>query len=128
MKMSFSTVEVNKTSKENKETTVTVKIYTRKILIKNLIVISVSWLFLFVGFFAIANLQSSLNSNQSLGTLSLSANYVTLFASCLFFPKLMVKFFGLKWTIVISQAVYILFIASNMYPTWYTLFPGFWVS
>ncbi len=71
-----------------------------------------------------ANLQSSLNSDQGLGTASLATIYITIIISCLFLPPIMIKNIGLKWTIVISQICYLLFIAANMYPKWYILMPG----
>ena len=71
-----------------------------------------------------ANLQSSLNSDQGLGTASLAVIYITIIISCLFLPPVMIKNIGLKWTIVISMACYLLFIAANMYPKWYILIPG----
>lgn len=98
--------------------------YSKRTLIKNLIVISLSWTFLFIGFFSISNLQSSLNSDANLGTLSLSSIYVALIVASTFFPKLLNRFFGLKWTIVISQFAYLIYIAANLYPTWLTLMPG----
>jgi hypothetical protein len=36
----------------------------------------------------------------------------------------MIKKLGLKWTIIISQCCYILFIGANMFPRWYTMIPG----
>jgi hypothetical protein len=109
------------------ESVTEIPVYSKRTLIKNLIVIAVIWLFLFLGFFSLANLQSSLNSNDNLGTLSLSAIYAALIISSTFLPKLMIKFFGLKWTIVISQAAYIIYIFANIFPSWYTLIPGFYI-
>jgi hypothetical protein len=94
------------------------------LIIKNLMVISFAWVFLFTAYQSIANLQSSLNSDQGLGTASLSSIYVTLVVSCLFLPPIMIKNLGLKWTIAISQFAYLLFIAANMYPKWYILMPA----
>jgi hypothetical protein len=93
-------------------------------ILKNLIVIGMAWMFLFTAYQSMANLQSSLNSDEGLGTASLSTIYITLVVSCLFIPPVMIKNIGLKWTIVISQVCYLLFIAANMYPKWYILIPG----
>ena len=73
---------------------------------------------------SMANLQSSLNSDEGLGTASLATIYITIIISCLFLPSIMIKNIGLKWTIVISQICYLLFIAANMYPKWFVLIPG----
>ena len=91
---------------------------------KNLVVIGLSWMCLFTAFQSIANLQSSLNSQAGVGTASLSAIYITLVLSCLFLPSLMIKNLGLKWTIVLSQICYLMYIAANMLPRWYILIPG----
>ena len=93
-------------------------------IMKNLLVISFAWVFLFTAYQSMANLQSSLNSDQGLGTASLSSIYVTLVISCLFVPPIMIRNLGLKWTIVFSQCTYLLFMAANMYPKWYILMPG----
>ncbi len=50
-----------------------------------------------------ANLQSSLNSDEGLGTASLSTIYFTLVISSMFLPPILIEKFGTKWTIVICQ-------------------------
>ena len=93
-------------------------------IIKNLIVIGFAWILLFTAFQSMQNLQSSLNSDEGLGTASLSTIYVSLVVSCLFVPPTLIKKLGLKWTIVISQCTYTLYLAANMYPKWYLLLPS----
>lgn len=92
-------------------------------ILKNLIIIGLAWFLLFTAFQSMANLQSSLNSDQGVGTLSLSTIYITLVLSCLFLPALMINKIGLKSTIVTSQFAYLIFIAANVYPKWYLLLP-----
>lgn len=92
--------------------------------VKNLIVISLSWLTLFTGFFSLSNLQSSLNSDANLGTICLSVIYVTLIIASTFFPKLLVAFLGIKWTIVVAQIGYLIYLCANLYASWFTLLPG----
>lgn len=91
---------------------------------KNLFVIGLAWLLLFTAFQSMANLQSSLNSDAGIGTLSLSTIYVTLVVSCFFLPPIMISNLGIKNTIVTSQFAYLIFIAANTYPKWYTLIPS----
>lgn len=93
-------------------------------IIKNQFIIGLAWIFQFTAYQSIANLQSSLNSSEGLGTASLSTIYVALVLSSLFVPPIMIRKLGLKWTIVVSQATYTLFIASNIYPSWYTSIPS----
>ena len=91
---------------------------------KNLFIIGLAWIFLFTAFQAMANLQSSLNSDDGLGTASLSTIYITLVISCAFLPPLVIDRLGLKWSIVASQFMYLLYLAANIYPKYYTLLPS----
>lgn len=91
---------------------------------KNLLVVGLSWVFFFTAYQSIANLQSSLNSDGGLGTVSLSTIYVSLIVSCIFLPTYMIKKLDIKWTIIVSQFAYILYIAANLYPKYYTLVPA----
>jgi hypothetical protein len=97
---------------------------TKRVIIKNLLIVGLSWVFLFTAYSSIANLQSSLNSDGGLGTISLSTIYVSLILSCIFIPTVLIQHLGIKWTIFCSQLTYILFIAANIYPRYYTLIPS----
>lgn len=97
---------------------------SRKSIYKNLLVIGFAWIFLFTAYSSIANLQSSLNKTKGLGTAGLSTIYASLVISCLFLPPAMIKNLGLKWTIIISQCTYTIYMAANIYPRWYTIIPG----
>jgi hypothetical protein len=93
-------------------------------IMKFLLVIGTAWMFQFTAYQSMANLQSSLNSDEGLGTASLSSIYISLIVSCLFLPPILIKNIGIKWSIVICQFTYLLFIAANMYPKWWLLIPG----
>ena len=93
----------------------------RFVVYKNLLLICLSWIFLFTAHSSISNLQSSINSE--LGTESLSAIYAALILSCIFLPTFLMSKFGIKWTIFFSQLAYILYIAANIYSQYYTLIP-----
>ena len=80
-------------------------------ILKNLIVIGLGWVLLFTAYQSISNLQISLNNDQGLGTASLSTIYVTIVLFCLFIPNVMISNLGLKWTIIISQCIYLIYIA-----------------
>ncbi|XP_067900739.1 protein unc-93 homolog A isoform X2 [Heterodontus francisci] len=66
---------------------------------------------------------SSLNSSEGLGLASLSVIYAALILSSMFLPPLMIKYFGCKWTIVLSMCCYVTFSIGNFYPSWCTLIP-----
>ena len=96
----------------------------RRLLLKNLLIIGFGWIFQFTAYNSISNLQSSLNSDDGLGTISLSVIYVSIILSCIFLPSAMIKQLGVKWTILLSQMAYLLYIAANLYPRYYTLLPA----
>lgn len=96
----------------------------KRIILKNLFIIGFGWVFLFTAYSSIANLQSSLNSDDGLGTVSLSTIYVSLILSCIFLPTILIKKLGVKWTIFFSQLAYVLYIGANIFPRYYTLVPG----
>ncbi len=70
---------------------------------KNVFIIGLAWIFLFTAFQSMANLQSSLNKDEGLGTAALSTIYITLVVSSMFLPPVLVDRYGAKWTIVLCQ-------------------------
>ncbi|XP_035223784.1 protein unc-93 homolog A-like isoform X1 [Stegodyphus dumicola] len=93
-------------------------------IIKNLTVMSFSLFIFFLGFQALANLQSTMNSAKGLGMDSQAAIYASSMISALLLPDLMIKRFGCKRTLVSMIICSIPFIAANFYPTWETLMPS----
>lgn len=92
-------------------------------IIKNLLVVSFAFLFLFTAFQSLSNLQSSLNQAEGLGVASLSVIYSALIVSCMFVPPLIIDRLGCKWTLAVCMVTYCAYIAANYYSTWYTLIP-----
>ena len=88
---------------------------------KNVIIISVSFFFNFGSFGGLVRLQSTLNRVEGMGVITLSILYAVLVISCLFVPKLMIRFIGHRWTIVVSFVGYILYMAANGYAVWSTM-------
>jgi hypothetical protein len=91
---------------------------------KNVVVISFAFMLLFTAFQSMANLQSSINKVQGLGTASLAVIYAALVVSCMFVPTLMIKKLTVKWTMVVSIFCYSTYIAAQFHPQFYTLIPG----
>lgn len=89
---------------------------------KNLVLLCVSFILIFNAFRAIQNLQSSINSDGYLGIISLACIHGTMCISCLWAPLVINKFTA-KWTLVFGMSTYILWIAANFYPRFYTLIP-----
>ncbi|XP_076353991.1 protein unc-93 homolog A-like [Tachypleus tridentatus] len=97
---------------------------TKQRIIKNLIVVCCGFLFLFTTFQALANLQSTLNSEDGIGVVSQSVIYGALIVSSLFLPAIVIKKLGCKRTMVLAMLCYTPYIAANFYPHWGTLIPS----
>ncbi|XP_039250453.2 protein unc-93 homolog A-like [Styela clava] len=93
-------------------------------IMKNILLICLSFLLNFTAFHGISNLQSSLNSDEGLGTGSLSIIYGTLIISSLFTPTYVIRHLGCKWTMFGAILGYTTYSLANFYPTWGTLVPG----
>ncbi|GAB6026756.1 Protein unc-93 A [Chamberlinius hualienensis] len=97
---------------------------SKKKIIKNLGIVSLSFLLSFTAFSGTVNLQSSLNSEGDLGNQALTALNLGAIISNLFLSTVMLNKLGLKWSLIISLAMHLTFPAANFYPKWFTLFPG----
>jgi hypothetical protein len=91
---------------------------------KNLIVFSFAYFFLFCAFNSLLYLQSSLNADKGLGTISLFVVYASFCLSCFILPPIMITNFGYKWSSVICMCAYSVYIITNLYVRWWTLIPG----
>lgn len=91
--------------------------------LKNVLVVSIGFLSLFIAYGGLQSLQSSLNAEQGMGVASLSVIYASIIVSSMFLPPVMIKNLGCKWTIVVSMACYVSYSFGNLYPGWYTLMP-----
>ncbi|KAK2150389.1 hypothetical protein LSH36_407g02024 [Paralvinella palmiformis] len=88
---------------------------------KNLIVLGVAFMLLFTAFISLQSLQSSLNSD--VGLLSLSSLYGTTVFSCFFAPAV-IGHLTTKWTIVLGQTVFLVYFLSNLLPRPYVVVPS----
>ncbi|XP_076469835.1 UNC93-like protein isoform X2 [Babylonia areolata] len=82
---------------------------------KNVLVVSIGFLFLFTAFQSMANLQTSLNKEDGVGAYSLSAIYAALIVSCIFLPKFVIAQLGCKWTIPVCMIGYATYMAANFH-------------
>lgn len=92
-------------------------------ILKNVGLISAAFMIQFTAFQGTANLQSSINAKDGLGTVSLSAIYAALVVSCIFVPTFLIKRLTVKWTLCVSILCYAPYIAAQFYPRFYTLVP-----
>ncbi|KAK2161859.1 hypothetical protein LSH36_108g01118 [Paralvinella palmiformis] len=95
----------------------------RFIYFKNLIVLSISFMFVFMAYMSLRNLQSSLYKKGGLGLLALSSIYASLFIGCIFTTTI-VQHLRPKRTIVLCMFSLLLYVAANFYPSYYTLIPA----
>ncbi|KYQ59183.1 UNC93-like protein [Trachymyrmex zeteki] len=93
-------------------------------ILKNIGTVSIAFMVQFTAFQGTANLQSSINASDGLGTVSLSAIYAALVLSCIFVPTFLIKRLTVKWTLCLSMMCYAPYIGSQFYPKFYTLVPA----
>ena len=95
----------------------------KKAIYKNLFLISLAFLLLFVAFESMSKLQSSINPVDGLGVWSNAMVYASLILSCMFLPSIMIDKLTVKWALVVSVFCYSSYIAAQFYPEFYTLLP-----
>ncbi|CAG5039159.1 unnamed protein product [Parnassius apollo] len=93
-------------------------------ILKNVAAVSAAFMVQFTAFQGTANLQSSINAADGLGTVSLSSIYAALVVSCIFVPTFLIKRLTVKWTLCLSMMCYAPYIAAQFYPAFYTLVPA----
>nr|XP_026693897.1 protein unc-93 homolog A-like [Ciona intestinalis] len=87
---------------------------------------AIYWFGIFViscAHYALLNLQSSLNVEDGLGSISVTVQYSCMVVGGLFASSNLLHFIDIKTGLVISDIAYIAIIAGNFYPTFYTLIP-----
>jgi MFS family permease len=88
---------------------------------KNLYVLGITFCLLFLSYLALSDLQSSLFIDEGLGVVCQAVLYCSFAISCLFLPPLMIRQLGHKWTIVVAQFTYVIWMSANGYATWITM-------
>ncbi|KAL4235141.1 Protein unc-93 A [Mactra antiquata] len=109
------------TSTEKNESNLTM---TKHGAVRNLLVISVSFVLLFSAFASFANLQSSINKEEGLGTTGQAVIYVLMVFSSLVLTPVTMSRVTEKWIIVVSMFTYLIFVATGFYSSWYTIMPA----
>nr|XP_054110595.1 protein unc-93 homolog A isoform X2 [Callithrix jacchus]XP_054110596.1 protein unc-93 homolog A isoform X2 [Callithrix jacchus]XP_054110597.1 protein unc-93 homolog A isoform X2 [Callithrix jacchus] len=91
--------------------------------LRNVLVVSFGFLFLFTAYGGLQSLQSSLYSEEGLGVTALSTLYGGMLLSSMFLPPLLIQRLGCKGTILLSMCGYVAFSVGNFFASWYTLIP-----
>lgn len=84
-------------------------------ILKNITVVSFAFMIQFTAFQGTANLQSSINAKDGLGTVSLSAVYAAIVVSCIFLPTLVIRRLTVKWTLCFSMLCYAPYIGKLLF-------------
>lgn len=86
-------------------------------------ILSSAFLLIFLAYGAAQNLESTINTEEDLGTTSLGILYLS-FTCCSLVASVVVRGLGSKNALVLGTTGYWLFIAANLKPTWYTMVPA----
>lgn len=89
---------------------------------KNLVFLCISFIMMFSVFRAIQNLQSSINTKDHLGIISMGCLHGTMFLTCLWAPS-MINRVSAKWALVCGMFSFLTWTGANFYPKFYTLIP-----
>ncbi|XP_055938342.1 protein unc-93 homolog A-like isoform X3 [Argiope bruennichi] len=86
--------------------------------LRNLFIFNTCYVLTYTGFWALSNLQSTMNAAGGLGDYSQAVIYVFSMISSLFLPKLLIDKFGCKNILVVGTLICCFSIASNMVLRW----------
>ncbi|KAF8793365.1 UNC93-like protein like [Argiope bruennichi] len=86
--------------------------------LQNLIVFSLCYFLTYTGFWALSNLQSTMNAAGGLGDYSQAVIYIFSMISSLFLPTVLIDKFGCKNILVFGTVICCFSIGSNMYLRW----------
>ncbi|KAM3688926.1 hypothetical protein ACB098_09G007500 [Castanea mollissima] len=86
-------------------------------------ILSSAFLLVFLAYGAVQNLESTLNTEEDLGTTSLGILYVS-FTFFSLVASMVVRGLGSKNALVLGTTGYWLFLAANLKPSWYTMVPA----
>ncbi|GFT78868.1 protein unc-93 homolog A [Nephila pilipes] len=90
-------------------------------ILKNMFVLSFCYCLFYTGFWALTNLQSTMNAHSNMGPYSQAVIYGFSMASSLFLPKLFINRFGCKKVLITCTFLCLPYIACNVYLRWDTL-------
>ena len=96
---------------------------TRRWAYRNVYGLSIAFVVFYSAFIGLQNLQSSINSAQGLGLVTLSLVYGMFILSGFITPGFL-KLFGTKYSLLFGCICHLIYNLSNYYPSWYTLVPA----
>ncbi|XP_069682302.1 UNC93-like protein [Periplaneta americana] len=93
-------------------------------IVRNVVMLSIAFMFNFTTKVGTVNLQSSLNPTDGLGTASLVAIYVGLVTSNATLPTIVLRWVGCKWTVILTFLLMTPYIAFQYHTSFYSLVPA----
>lgn len=93
-------------------------------ILKNLVAINASFLFIFAAVNSVASVQKVLNQEQNLGITSQNVIFATQILTSLVIPSIVFDQIGYKWSMVIAELFFLSYIGFQAYPSWYTFMPS----
>ncbi|KAB1224042.1 UNC93-like protein 3 [Morella rubra] len=96
---------------------------TKKNHARDVHILSSAFLLIFLAYGAAQNLESTINTEEDLGTTSLGILYLS-FTFFSLVASMVVRRLGSKNALILGTTGYWLFIAANLKPTWYTMVPA----
>ncbi|XP_078484305.1 protein unc-93 homolog A-like [Ciona intestinalis] len=89
-----------------------------------LYILGLTVMFIFGSYSEVIGLESSINIEGGLGTTSVMIIFIVSSFSCIFLVPFIIDFLGPKFAIILGELGFVAYIASNFYPSWYTLIPA----
>ncbi|XP_078484102.1 protein unc-93 homolog A-like isoform X2 [Ciona intestinalis] len=89
-----------------------------------LYILGLTVMFIYGSYSGVIRLESSINIEGGLGTTSVMIVYIVSPFSCIFLVPFIIDFLGPKFAIILGELGFVVYIASNFYPSWYTLIPA----
>ena len=88
------------------------------------VMISAAFLCIFTAQDTLEGIQSSLNAEAGIGQVGLSVSYGCFIFSSFMIGPLCARKLGPKWAIFVGFIPYVIYAATNLHITWYTLVPA----
>ncbi|XP_078484187.1 LOW QUALITY PROTEIN: UNC93-like protein [Ciona intestinalis] len=89
-----------------------------------LYILGLTVMFIYGSYSGVIGLESSINIEGGLGTTSVMIVFIVSSFSCIFLLPIIIDFLGPKFSIILGELGFVVYIASNFYPSWYTLIPA----
>ena len=90
---------------------------------KNFMAITTGFVLLFAASNCITSIQSIVNQNQSLGTISQSVTFACSILTALILPQLIRESLGFKLAFMLGEFLMLSYVAVQIYPSWFSFIP-----